>query len=204
MLFKDSYLEVVGSSLGLFKDKGSKFIAYTFHIKDEDDVKTRMAEVRKKEYTARHHCYAYVLNPDKSIQRDSDDGEPSNTAGKPILGQLLSNDLTNTLIIVVRYFGGVKLGVGGLINAYRNAAADALENIPVEQRFVKEVFVVYFQYPEMNNVMRIVKDLKLDVIQQKFEIECELTFSVRKSQSEKMQSIFALNHKVKLVYLKTI
>jgi uncharacterized YigZ family protein len=204
MLFEDSYLEVVGSSLGLFKDKGSKFIAYTFHIKDEDDVKTRMAEVRKKEYTARHHCYAYVLNPDKSVQRDSDDGEPSNTAGKPILGQLLSNDLTNTLIIVVRYFGGVKLGVGGLINAYRNAAADALENIPVEQRFVMEVFVVHFQYQEMNNVMRIVKDLKLDVIQQKFEIECELTFSVRKSQSEKMQSIFALNHKVKLVYLKTI
>ena len=204
MLFEDSYLEVVGSSQGLFKDKGSKFIAYTFHIKDENDVKNRMAEVKKKEYAARHHCYAYVLNPDKSIQRDSDDGEPSNTAGKPILGQLLSNALTNTLIIVVRYFGGVKLGVGGLINAYRNAAADALENIPVEQRFVKEVFVVHFQYPEMNNVMRIVKDLKLDVFQQKFEIECELTFSIRKSQSEKMQSIFALNHKVKLVYQKTI
>ena len=101
-IFEDSYLEVFGSSQGLFKDKGSKFIAYTFHIKVEDDVKTRIAEVRKKEYAARHHCYAYVLNPDKSIQRDSDDGEPSNTAGKPILGQLLSNDLTNTLIIVVR------------------------------------------------------------------------------------------------------
>ncbi|MGB1987988.1 MAG: IMPACT family protein [Flavobacteriales bacterium] len=204
MLFEDSYLEVVGSSQGLFKDKGSKFIAYTFHIKDEDDVKTRMAEVRKKEYAARHHCYAYVLNPDKSIQRDSDDGEPSNTAGKPILGQLLSNDLTNTLIIVVRYFGGVKLGVGGLINAYRSAAQDALLNIAIEKRFIKEVFVVHFQYPEMNNVMRVVKDLKLDVIQQKFEIECELTFSIRTSQSEKMQSIFALNHKVKLVYQKTI
>lgn len=204
MLFEDSYLEVVGVSEGLFKDKGSKFIAYAFHVKNEEEAKAKMAEIKKKEYAARHHCYAYILNPDKSIQRDSDDGEPSNTAGKPILGQLLSNDLTNTLIIVVRYFGGVKLGVGGLINAYRNAAADALENIPVEQRFVKEVFVVHFQYPEMNNVMRIVKDLKLDVIQQKFEIECELTFSIRKSQSEKMQSIFALNHKVKLVYQKTI
>ena len=98
----------------------------------------------------------------------------------------------------------MKLGVGGLINAYRNAAADALENILVEQRFVKEVFEGHFQYPQMNNVMRIVKDLKLDVIQQKFEIECELTFSIRKSQSEKMQSIFALNHKIKLVYQKTI
>ena len=204
MLFEDSYLEVVGVSEGLFKDKGSKFIAYAFHVKNEEEAKAKMAEIKKKEYAARHHCYAYILNPDKSIQRDSDDGEPSNTAGKPILGQLLSNDLTNTLIIVVRYFGGVKLGVGGLINAYRNAAADALENIPVEQRFVKEVFVVHFQYPEMNNVMRIVKDLKLDVIRQKFEIECELTFSIRISQSEKMQSIFALNHKVKLVYQKTI
>lgn len=204
MLFEDSYLEVVGVSEGLFKDKGSKFIAYAFHVKNEEEAKAKMAEIKKKEYAARHHCYAYILNPDKSIQRDSDDGEPSNTAGKPILGQLLSNDLTNTLIIVVRYFGGVKLGVGGLINAYRNAAADALENIPVKQRFVKEVFVVHFQYPEMNNVMRIVKDLKLDVIRQKFEIECELTFSIRISQSEKMQSIFVLNHKVKLVYQKTI
>ena len=204
MLFEDSYQEVVASSEGLFKDKGSKFIAYAFHVKDEDKVKSRIAEIKKKEYAARHHCYAYILNPDKSAQRDSDDGEPSNTAGKPILGQILSNNLTNTLIIVVRYFGGVKLGVGGLINAYRNAAAAALENIVIEQRFVKEVFSVYFQYPEMNNVMRIVKDLKLEVIQQKFEIECELTFSIRKSQSEQMQSIFALNHKVKLVYQKTI
>ncbi len=204
MLFEDSYLEVVGSSQGLSKEKGSKFIAYIFHIKDEDDVKTRMAEVRKKEYSARHHCYAYILNADKSIQRDSDNGEPSNTAGKPILGQILSNDLTNTLIIVVRYFGGVKLGVGGLINAYRSAAEDALQNIAIKKRYIKEVFVVYFQYPEMNNVMRIVKDLNLDVMRQKFEIECELIFSIRKSQSEQMQSIFALNHKVKLVYQKTI
>lgn len=204
MLFEDSYQEVVASSEGLFKDKGSKFIAYAFHVKDEDEAKSRIAEIKKKEYAARHHCYAYILNPDKSAQRDSDDGEPSNTAGKPILGQILSNNLTNTLIIVVRYFGGVKLGVGGLINAYRNAAAAALENIVIEQRFVKEVFSVYFQYPEMNNVMRIVKDLNLNVIEQNFELECQLTFSIRKSQSEKMQSIFALNHKVKLAYQKTI
>ena len=204
MLFEDSYQEVVASSEGLFKDKGSKFIAYAFHVKDEDEVKSRIAEIKKKEYAARHYCYAYILNPDKSAQRDSDDGEPSNTSGKPILGQILSNNLTNTLIIVVRYFGGVKLGVGGLINAYRNAAAAALENIVIEQRFVKEVFSVYFQYPEMNNVMRIVKDLNLNVIEQNFELECQLTFSIRKSQSEKMQSIFALNHKVKLAYQKTI
>ena len=132
MLVEDSYLEVVGSSQGLYKDKGSKFIAYVFQVKDEEDVKARMAEIRKKEYAARHHCYAYILNPDKSIQRDSDDGEPSNTAGKPILGQLLSHNLTNTLIVVGRYFGGVKLGVGGLINAYRSAAQDAFQNFAIE------------------------------------------------------------------------
>ena len=204
MLIEDSYQEVSGSAKGLFKDKGSKFIAYAFAVKDESEVKEKLAEVKKIEYAARHHCFAYILKPDSSLQRDSDDGEPSNSAGKPILGQILSKELTNTLIIVVRYFGGVKLGVSGLINAYRNAAADALASISIENRFVKDVFTVYFQYPEMNSVMRIVKDLKLDIIEQNFELECELTFSIRKSHSDKMQSIFALNHKVKLVYQKTI
>jgi uncharacterized YigZ family protein len=204
MLFEDSYLEVVGFSKGIFKDKGSKFIAYAYAVKTEEDVKQRLAEIKKLEYAARHHCYAYILNPDKSAQRDSDDGEPSNTAGKPILGQLLSRDLTNTLIVVVRYFGGVKLGVSGLIHAYRGAAAQALEEISIEKRFIKDVFTVHFKYPEMNNVMRMVKDNALEIINQDFELECALTFCVKKSQSEKMQSIFALNHKVKLVYQKTI
>lgn len=204
MLFEDSYQEVVGSSKGIFKDKGSKFIGYAFYVKSEEDIKQRMAEVKKMEYAARHYCFAYILNPDKSSQRDSDDGEPSNTAGKPILRQLMSRNLTNTLIIVVRYFGGVKLGVGGLINAYSSTATDTLDNITIIKRFVKEVFTVEFQYSEMNNVMRIVKDLKLEVINQDFEMECKLTFCIRKSKSEKMQSIFALNHKLILNYKKTI
>lgn len=204
MSFDDSYLEVVGSSKGLFKDKGSKFIAYAYSVKSEEDVKQRLAEVKKQEYAARHHCYAYILNPDKSAQRDSDDGEPSNTAGKPILGQLLSRELTNTLVVVVRYFGGVKLGVSGLITAYRAAASEALEDITVEKRFVKDVFTVYFKYPEMNNVMRMVKDNDLEIINQDFELECALTFCVKKSQSEKIQSIFALNHLLTLEFIKTI
>jgi uncharacterized YigZ family protein len=204
MSFDDSYLEVVGSSKGLFKDKGSKFIAYAYSVKSEEDVKQRLTEVKKQEYAARHHCYAYILNPDKSAQRDSDDGEPSNTAGKPILGQLLSRELTNTLVVVVRYFGGVKLGVSGLITAYRAAASEALEDITVEKRFVKDVFTVYFKYPEMNNVMRMIKDNALEIINQDFELECALTFCVKKSQSEKIQSIFALNHLLTLEFIKTI
>ena len=204
MSFDDSYLEVVGSSKGLFKDKGSKFIAYAYSVKSEEDIKQRIAEVKKQEYAARHYCYAYILNPDKSAQRDSDDGEPSNTAGKPILGQLLSRELTNTLVVVVRYFGGVKLGVSGLITAYRAAASEALEDITIEKRFVKDVFTVYFKYPEMNNVMRMVKDNALEIINQDFELECALTFCVKKSQSEKIQSIFALNHLLTLEFKKTI
>ena len=204
MSFDDSYLEVVGSSKGLFKDKGSKFIAYAYSVKSEEDIKQRLAEVKKQEYAARHYCYAYILNPDKSAQRDSDDGEPANTAGKPILGQLLSRELTNTLVVVVRYFGGVKLGVSGLITAYRAAASEALEDISIEKRFVKDVFTVYFKYPEMNNVMRMVKDNALEIINQDFELECALTFCVKKSQSEKIQSIFALNHLLTLEFKKTI
>ena len=204
MSFDDSYLEVVGSSKGLFKDKGSKFIAYAYSVKSEEDIKQRIAEVKKQEYAARHYCYAYILNPDKSAQRDSDDGEPANTAGKPILGQLLSRELTNTLVVVVRYFGGVKLGVSGLITAYRAAASEALEDITIEKRFVKDLFTVYFKYPEMNNVMRMVKDNALEIINQDFELECALTFCVKKSQSEKIQSIFALNHLLTLEFKKTI
>lgn len=204
MLFDDSYKEVVGTSKGLFKDKGSKFIAYVFEVKTEEDVKKCLSEVKKLEYAARHHCYAYILNPDKSAQRDNDDGEPSNSAGKPILGQLISRNLTNTLVIVVRYFGGVKLGVSGLIYAYRSAASEALDEIIIEKRFIKDVFTVHFKYPEMNNVMRLVKDHSLEIIKQDFALECALTFSIKKSKSEKIQGIFALNHLIRLEYLKTI
>ena len=163
-----------------------------------------MEEIHKKEYAARHHCYAYSLNQDKSAWRANDDGEPANTAGKPILGQIQSKDLTNILIVVVRYFGGVKLGVGGLITAYRAAAADALEDMTIEKRFVKEIYEVGFQYPQMNEVMRLVKDKSLEVVNQDFQIDCKLTFAIRKSQAETVVADFKKNHELIIKYQKTI
>ena len=148
MLFDDTYHMPTNTSVGIYKEKGSKFIAYAFPVFSDEDVKELLEKVRKIEYAARHHCYAYTIHPDKSAWRANDDGEPANTAGKPILGQIQSKDLTNILIVVVRYFGGVKLGVSGLITAYRAAAADAIENISIEKRFVKEIYEVTFQYPQ--------------------------------------------------------
>jgi uncharacterized YigZ family protein len=191
-------------SEGLYKEKGSKFIAYAFPVFSEEEVKERLAEIKKKEYAARHHCYAYTLHPDKSAWRANDDGEPANTAGKPILGQIQSNDLTNVLIVVVRYFGGVKLGVGGLITAYRAAAADALESITIKERYVKEVYQVHFQYPQMNEVMRIVKEQSLEVFEQDFQIDCKLTFAIRKSQADAVVATFKKNHELNIKYQKTI
>ena len=204
MLFEDTYHMPTNTSEGLYKEKGSKFIGYAFPVFSEDDVKERLEEVRKKEYAARHHCYAYTLHPDKSAWRANDDGEPANTAGKPILGQILSKDLTNILIVVVRYFGGVKLGVGGLINAYRAAAADALENISIEKRFVKEIYEVAFQYPQMNEIMRLVKDKSLEVVNQDFQIDCKLIFAIRKSQADAVVAAFKKNHELTIKYQKTI
>ena len=204
MLFEDTYQMPTNTSEGLYKEKGSKFIAYAFPVFSEEDVKERLEEIRKKEYAARHHCYAYTLHPDKSAWRANDDSEPANTAGKPILGQIQSKDLTNILIVVVRYFGGVKLGVGGLITAYRAAAADALENISIEKRFVKEIYEVAFQYPQMNEVMRLVKDKSLEVVNQDFQIDCKLIFAIRKSQADAVVAAFKKNHELTIKYQKTI
>ena len=204
MLFEDTYHMPTNTSEGLYKVKGSKFIAYAFPVFSEEDVKERLEEILKKEYAARHHCYAYTLHPDKSAWRANDDGEPANTAGKPILGQIQSKDLTNILIVVVRYFGGVKLGVGGLITAYRAAAADALEGISIEKRFVKEIYEVAFQYPQMNEVMRLVKDKSLEVVNQDFQIDCKLIFSIRKSQADAVVAAFKKNHELTIKYQKTI
>ena len=204
MLFEDTYHMPTNTSEGIYKEKGSKFIGYAFPVFSEEDVKERLEKVRKKEYAARHYCYAYTLHPDKSAWRANDDGEPTNTAGKPILGQIQSKDLTNILIVVVRYFGGIKLGVGGLITAYRAAAADALENISIEKRFVKEIYEVAFQYPQMNEVMRLVKDKSLEVVNQDFQIDCKLIFAIRKSQADAVVAAFKKNHELIIKYKKTI
>lgn len=204
MLFEDTYHMPTNTSKGIYKKNGSKFIAYVFPVFLEKDVKERLEEVRKKEYAARHHCYAYTLNPDKSAWRANDDGEPANTAGKPILGQIQSKDLTNILIVVVRYFGGIKLGIGGLITSYRAAAGEALENITIEKRFVKEIYELAFKYPQMNEVMRLVKDKSLEILNQDFQIDCKLTFSIRKSQADEVVVAFKKNHEISIKYQKTI
>ncbi|MGI6321034.1 MAG: IMPACT family protein [Bacteroidales bacterium] len=156
-MFDESYNTILKASEGSFRDKGSKFIAYLFPVTTEDEVKEILQDYKKKYYDARHHCYAYRLGWNKDAYRINDDGEPSGTAGKPIYGQILSNDLTNVLILVVRYFGGVKLGVSGLIQAYKAAAADAIENNKIVVTPIRHLLKIEFGYPHMNQVMSLLK-----------------------------------------------
>ena len=202
-MFENTYKTITKVSKGLFKDRGSKFIAIACPVKKEEDVKFKLAELRKEYHDARHHCYAYQLGFDKSAYRVNDDGEPSSAAGKPIYGQILSKDLTNILIVVVRYFGGTKLGVSGLINAYRSAARDALDNNIIIKKTVNEIYELSFDYPLMNDVMRILKDEKLEQLSQKFELSCSLTFSVRKNDAIRVQEKFKKMHGLEIKYLRT-
>jgi len=203
MLFDDSYKTIVNHSEGFFKDRGSKFISHAYPVKTEEDVKEILAQLRKDYYDARHHCYAYILNPDKSAFRINDDGEPSGSAGKPIHGQLLSYDLTNTLVVVIRYFGGTKLGIPGLINAYREATRDALNQTEIITKTINEYFQVEYEYPLMGNVMRIIKDENLEQINTQFEISCKIEMRVRKNDYQRIADEFGKIHGVKLVHLRT-
>ena len=204
MILKDTYKEIKSATKGTYKEKGSKFIAYAFPVYSEEQVKEKLEEVKKLEHSARHHCYAYILHPDKAAQRANDDGEPSFTAGKPILGQILSNDLTNILIIVVRYFGGVKLGVPGLIRSYKTAASEAITNATIITKTIKEHYQVDFKYPQMNDVMRIVKEYDLEVVNTDFGMDCNLIFAVVKSRANNVVDTFKKNHELKIEYLQTI
>ena len=203
-MFSDKYKEIKSPSLGIYKEKGSKFIAYSYPVYSEQEAKERLEEVKKIEHSARHHCYAYIINPDKSLQRANDDGEPSSTAGKPILGQIQSNDLTNILIIVVRYFGGIKLGVTGLIRSYKTAAADSISQAIFVTKTIKEQYKVSFKYPLMNDVMRLIKEHKLEIINTDFQIDCNLIFAVPKSKDDNVVEIFKKNHEIKIKHLKTV
>ena len=201
-MFEDIYKEVQNPSSGTYKEKGSKFISYSYPVYTEKDIKDKIEEVKKIEHSARHYCYAFVLHPDKSFQRASDDGEPSSTAGRPILGQILSNDLTNILIIVVRYFGGVKLGTSGLIRSYKTAAANAIINSKIITKTLKEQFEVCFEYTQMNDVMRLVKEFDLEVVKTDFQIDCKLIFAVPKSKSLDVEDTFKKNHEITIEYIK--
>ncbi|MBE9483549.1 MAG: YigZ family protein [Bacteroidetes bacterium] len=204
MMFEDIYHTIAAPAKGLYKDKGSKFIALAYPVKSEEEVKAKLEEVRKEYHDARHHCYAYILGFDKSAYRYNDDGEPSGTAGRPIFGQLQSKDLTNVLIIVVRYFGGTKLGVSGLITAYKTASRDALQTADILCLTVNDVYELSFEYPLMNEVMRVIKDENLKIHEQDFQISCKLTFRVRKNFSLRVYERFSKIHGVKITYLKTI
>jgi uncharacterized YigZ family protein len=176
---------------GYYTDKRSKFLAFAHHISSIDEAKQIITEYRKKYYDARHVCYAYMLGAERADFRANDDGEPSSTAGKPILGQINSNELTDILVCVVRYYGGVNLGTGGLIVAYRNAAAEAISNCNIVVKQVEEQVTYNFSYPQMNGVMHIVKELGPRIISQSFDNTCSITLSIRKSEAEKLKKKLA-------------
>ena len=174
---------------GYYTEKRSKFLAFAHHVETVDEVKTLLDGYRKKYYDARHVCYAYMLGPERGEFRANDDGEPSSTAGKPILGQINSNELTDILIVVVRYYGGVNLGTSGLIVAYREAAADAISHAQIETRQVEELINYSFAYPQMNDVMRIVKDMQPRIVSQTYEgSTCQMVLSIRKGEADQLRS----------------
>ena len=184
----DAYLTINSIGKGYYADRRSKFYAFAHHVDSVEQALERVKEYRKKYYNARHCCYAYRIGFMGEEFRMNDDGEPSSTAGKPILGQIDSNGLTNTLIIVVRYFGGVKLGTSGLIVAYREASSDAIAHCDIEERFIEEQIKFTFSYPMMNAVMKIVKDMNPRIINQVFDNTCELTLSIRKSYADELKT----------------
>ena len=172
---------------GTYSEKRSKFLAFCHHVDSLDEVKDIVAAYRKKYYDARHVCYAYMLGPERTDFRANDDGEPSSTAGKPILGQINSHELTNILIIVVRYYGGVNLGTGGLIVAYKTAAAAAIDDCQIVTRQVEELVTYDFPYVMMNDVMRVVKEMQPRIVKQDYDNTCSITLSIRKSEAEALR-----------------
>ncbi len=185
-MFEDTYKTIASPSTGNYSEKRSKFLAYAFPVKTEAQVKERLSEIQKKHNDARHHCYAYILGPNKDAYRMNDNGEPSGTAGRPIHGQLLSKDLTDTLVIVVRYFGGIKLGVSGLQNAYKLAAKEALDAANIVEKTIDETYEVVFDYLQMNGVMQLMKDPYVNIISQQSDLNCSIRFSVRRREAERI------------------
>lgn len=199
----DLYKTISKTSEGIYKEKGSKFIAYAYPVNSEEEIKEIIAKLKKEYYDARHHCYAYMLGSDKKNFRANDDGEPSSTAGKPILGQILSYDLTNILIVVIRYFGGTKLGVSGLIHAYKTAALDTIENAEIFEKTVNDIYDIHFDYLVMNDIMRIIKEEQPEQISQDFNLTCKIRLSIRQSEVEKIIKRFKKVTSVKAEYILT-
>jgi len=203
MLFDDTYQTITDPVEGLFKDKGSKFIAFAYPLVSETAVKAHLVKLRAEHTKANHFCYAYRLTPDRNVYRVNDDGEPSGTAGRPILNALLSANITNILIVVVRYFGGTLLGVPGLINAYRSAANEALMLASVVEKTVNDIYEITFSYLAMNDVMRLLKEEQLNLLDQQFDNECKIRFEVRKAQLNRVLQRFENQTGVEIKYLGT-
>ena len=184
MLFEDSYQTISKSSEALFKDRGSKFLAFTFPVQNEEDTKKYLQNLREFHPKATHHCYAYRLGLDRTCFRVNDDGEPTGTAGKPILNVLYAKNLTNILVVVVRYFGGTLLGVPGLINAYKQAATEALDEAEIITEFLIEIYQIHFNYTSMNEVMKVLKTHHLKIKKQVFDNDCFIEIELRKSMEE--------------------
>lgn len=192
----DTYKTITSTTEGLYKEKGSKFISFAFHVEDEVEVKEIVERLKKEYFDARHHCYAWRIGNKGEHTRAVDDGEPSSTAGRPILGQILSRELTFVLVVVIRYFGGTKLGVSGLIQAYKEAASDALSLVEIVERTIDSTVTIRFEYILMNNVMSIIKDMSPNILEQKFDNDCVMTLSIRNSEYQilvsKLEKIMGL------------
>ena len=203
MLFSTTYNQITNNSKGIYKAKGSKFIAYAIIVKSEEQVVDEINKIKKLDKNANHYCFAYTIKPDKSIEKVNDDGEPKNSAGKPILGQIKSKDLTNCLIVVVRYFGGTKLGIPGLIKAYKYAALEAIQNNEIECIDITEMYSLKFSYEELNLVMNILKNYNANIINHKNDIISEIECSITLKNSKNFYDKISKNHKIDIKYLKT-
>lgn len=200
---KDTYRTITKASPEtLYREKGSRFLGYAFPVTDEEQIKEHLEALRKEHHNARHWCYAWQLGKAYEQYRANDDGEPSNSAGMPIYGQIQSFDLTNILVVSVRYFGGTKLGVGGLIQAYKTSAQLALEASNIIERTIDIAFQLHFEYPEMNIVMRIIKDENLQIIQQDLALDCKIQIAVRKKEATRIFEIFNNTYKVQIKQLE--
>lgn len=204
MLFNDQYKTIKQPSEGIFRDKGSKFLGFAYPFSKEEQLKEIISQLKVQHPKANHHCYAYRLTPNRSVFRTNDDGEPSGTAGRPILNTLLSKDLTNILVVVVRYFGGTLLGVSGLINAYKQATEEAIHSAEIINKTVQDIYQIQFEYPLMNDVMKLIKDEGLESFNQNFDLSCKIEIAVNKSDVNRIIAKFDILEFAKLLYLQTI
>ncbi len=204
MLFNDTYKTIAAPAEGIFRDRGSKFIGYAFPIKSEAEIKNIISQIKAEHPKARHVCWALRLSPDRSIFKINDDGEPSGTAGRPILNTLLSQDLTQVFVAVVRYFGGTLLGVPGLINAYKTATIEALSTAQIIEKTINDQYQIQFDYLQMNEVMKLIKDEKVELVEQKMDNQCEIVIEIRKTQVDKIIHQLEKIPNLNIKYIRTI